>query len=76
MIDIYGLERYMVIGDMNSDPTFGKLDNFLDCQMLHNHVKSGTCFKSALDSCIDLIVSNQKYSLENMGIFDCGFRVG
>ena len=67
VIDFYSFERYIIIGDINSDPKFGKLDNFLDSQMLHNHVRSKTCFKSETGSCIDLILSNQKHCLQGTG---------
>ena len=72
MIDFYSFERYIVIGDINSDPKCGKLDYFLESHVLHNHVKSNTCFKSLTGSCIDLILSNQKFSLQGTGSFDCG----
>ena len=72
LLDFYNFERCVVIGDINSDPKFGKLDNFLNSHMLHSHLRTNTCFKSETGSCIDLILSNQKYSLQNTGSFDCG----
>jgi len=72
MIDFYKFEKCIVIGDLNSDPKYGKLDPFLDTHMLHSHLNSNTCFKSDQGSCIDLILSNQKYSIQCTGSFDCG----
>ena len=51
-------ERYIIIGDLNSDPKCGKL--------LHNQMKSSTCFKSLTGTCID------KFSLQGAGNFACG----
>ena len=60
------------MGDFNVDPKSGKLDDFLNSHVLFNHIKANTCFKSETGSCIDLILSNQKHSLQNTGSFDCG----
>ena len=72
MIDFYNFEKYIVIGDLNSDSKNGKLEGFLDSQTLFNHVNFNTCFKSDQGSCIDLILSNQRRCLQNTGSFDCG----
>ncbi|MEO0684268.1 MAG: hypothetical protein AAFY76_04240 [Cyanobacteria bacterium J06649_11] len=74
LIDFYNFERCVIIGDINSDPKLGNLDNFLDSHIFHNHLRTNTCFKSEAGSCIDLILSNQKYSLQNTGSFDCGLN--
>jgi len=72
LIDFYKFEGCIISDDLNADPKTGKLDNFMDSQMLFNHIKSNTCFKSDQGSCIELILSNQKHSLQHTGSFDCG----
>ena len=72
IIDFYKFERCIINGDLNSDPKHGKLDQFLETHSLFNHIKSNTCFKSEGGSCIDLILSNHKNSLQYTGSFDCG----
>ena len=64
VIDFYNFEKCMIIGDINSELKHGKLDPFLDTHMLNSHLNSNTCFKSDQGSCIDLILSNQKYRLQ------------
>jgi len=44
----------------------------MESQMLYNHVNFNTCFKSAQGSKIDLILSNQKHSLQCTGCVDTG----
>ena len=62
----------MLIGDFNSEPSDPTLDRFIQENLLHCHIKAKTCFKSSNGSCIDLILSNQKYGLQKTGTLDTG----
>ena len=70
LLDFYSSERCVVLGDFNAEPH--EISNFIDSQELYNHVKFQTCFKSAQGTCIDLILSNQKHSLQRTGYLDTG----
>ena len=50
----------------------GEFSQFLNFHQLHNHMKEKTCWKSKNGSCIDLILSNKKYSLMNTGTLETG----
>ena len=39
---------------------------------LYNLIKGKTCFKSIQGTCIDLILTNQSYSFENLCTIDTG----
>ena len=62
----------MLIGDFNCEPTNPTLNNFLEENSLYCHIKTKTCFKKVEGSCIDLILSNQKYGLQKTGTWDTG----
>ena len=40
---------------------------------LYNLIKSPTCFKSTRGRCIDLLLTNSKYSFEKSHSFETGF---
>ena len=65
-------ERCILMGDFNCEPSNTHLDNFLKENSLYCHTKTKTCFKSDEGSCIDLILSNQKYGLQKTGSWDTG----
>ena len=62
----------VIMGDFNIDAENDFLSEFLESHTLHNHVNFKTCFKSPEGSCIDLILSNKKQSLQHTGSFDTG----
>ena len=72
VIDFYNFEKCAIIGDFNTEPTNTKLKAFFENQLLYCHVKFKTCWKSEQGSCIDLILSNQKYCLKSTGCMDTG----
>ena len=47
------------------EPTESALSNFLSSNNLSNLIKKNTCFKGT-GSCIDLILTNRKYSFKYM----------
>ena len=68
-IDFYTrlYDKILVIGDFNAEPQTPVLHTFMKIYGLYNHMKSKTCWKSPNGSCIDLILSNKKFSLKNTG---------
>ena len=72
LLDYYHYDRCVIMGDFNIDPENDLLSEFLESQTLHNHVNFKTCFKSPEGSCIDLILSNKKQSLQYTGSFNTG----
>ena len=72
MLDFYNHEKCIVMGDFNTNQENSLLSTFIESQILHNHVNFKTCFKSVEGSCIDLILSNQKHSLQLTGSLDTG----
>ena len=73
-IDYYSksYSNLLVMGDFNLEPLSSDMKSFLDRQGLHNHMKDKTCWKSPNGTCIDLILSNKKYSLQNTRVVETG----
>lgn len=57
-------DNILINGDMNLEPTNSELLNFLEINSFYNHMKEKTCWKSALGSTIDLMISNKKLTHE------------
>ena len=57
-------DNYLIMGDFNLEPHDKRLGYFLNSNNLNNLVKTSTCFKGSA-SCIDLILTNRKYSFKN-----------
>ena len=60
------------MGDFNVEPQSNIMKSFFDSQNLYNHMKENTCWKSQAGSCIDLILSNKKFSLQHTGTVETG----
>ena len=58
------------MGDFNMEPTESTLSNFLSSN-LSNLMKKNTCFKGT-GSCIDLILTNRKYSFKYTESYETG----
>ena len=73
-IDFYNksYDNIIIVGDFNSGPNNPVMTAFLSEHHLFNHMKNKTCFKSEKGSCIDLILSNKKHSLQHTGTVDTG----
>ena len=54
---------FIVMGDFNSQPTDSIMKDFMEANGFWNLIKSDTCFKGK-GSCIDLILTNRKYSFK------------
>ena len=70
MIDYFSVsyDNHVIIGDFNLEPSTGLLKNFMNGNALYNLIKVDTCFKGK-GTCIDLILSNRKYSFKNTNTF-------
>ena len=53
--------NHLILGDFNFESTASDLMGFLDSNSLTNLIKANTCFKDK-GSCIDLILTNRKFS--------------
>ena len=59
------------MGDFNSQPTDSIMKDFMDANGFINLIKSNTCFKGK-GSCIDLILTNRKYSFKHSNSVETG----
>ena len=59
------------MGDFNSQPTDSIMKDFMDANGVINLIKSNTCFKGK-GSCIDLILTNRKYSFKHSNSVETG----
>jgi exonuclease III len=65
-------ENIMIIGDFNCTPDSTILKDFLDNCDLSNVMHKKTCWKSKAGTCIDLILTNKKYSLMQTDALETG----
>ena len=65
-------DNILIAGDFNAEPSSANLKTFLETHALYSHINENTCFKSEKGSCIDLILSNQKYSFQHSGTVETG----
>ena len=65
-------ENTVIVGDFNMQPRNQILETFLEDNSFVNLIKSNTCFKSKLGSCIDLILTNRPKSFQNSGVMETG----
>ena len=74
VIDCYSkkYDRFVIMGDFNSEPSDEPIETFLSCYNLHNLVKERTCFKGP-PKCYDLILTNFKYNFQNTSTITTGF---
>ena len=64
-------DNYIIIGDLNLEPSDTTPKHFLDSNGLYNLIKGHTCFKGK-DSLIDLILTNRKFSFKITKSFQTG----
>ena len=66
MIDYFSVsyDNHVIIDDFNLEPSTGLLKNFMNSNVLYNLINVDMCFKDKR-ACIDLILSNRKYSFKN-----------
>ena len=70
--DFYSLtyKNIVLMGDFNMRATESNFQAFYESHDLYNLIKEKTCFKSIEGTCIDLILTNQKYSFKNSCTID------
>ena len=73
LLDFYSNECYnkIVLGDFNLEPSIPSMLSFMDSQNFVSLIKNETCFKWT-GSCIDLILTNRKYSFKNTSSYESG----
>ena len=73
MIDFFpsSYDNFIVMDNFNSQPTVSIMKDFLDANGFINLIRSNTCFK-VKDSCIDLILTNRKYSFKHSNSVETG----
>ena len=73
IIDFYSItyEKQVVIGDFYLTPDNKSMREFVDLYNLIDLIETTTCFKGT-ESCIDLLLTNQKYSFKNTKAFETG----
>ena len=73
LLDFYSNEydNKVVLGDFNLQPSGTGMLSFMNSQNFVSLIKSKTCFKGT-DSCIDLILTNRKYSFTNTSSYETG----
>ena len=73
LLDFYsqGYDNKVILGGFNLEPSNPSIVSFMNNQNLFNLVKRNTCFKEE-DSCIDLILTNRKYSFKKTRFFETG----
>ena len=64
-------DNKVILGDFNLKPTDPLIMTFLNEHDLINLIKNSTCFKGE-GSCIDLILTNRKFSFKNSTSFETG----
>ena len=66
-------EKFLLVGDFDSEDHEIKITNFLNNYEAKNIVKQKTCFKSiSKPSCIDLFITNSTKSFQHTHSFSCG----
>ena len=73
IIDHYSsiYDNYIILGDINMEPSDSVLNSFMQSHNLFNLIKSNICFK-VRGSCIVLILTNRKFCFKNSSAFETG----
>ena len=74
-LDIYTqtYDRFLLVGDFNSEEKEFTLENIMDLYNLKNLVKDNTCFKSVENpSCVDLFLTDCCRSFQNTTVISTG----
>ena len=69
----FNAEKYdniLLLGDFNMDVDNTYMKPFISSYNLYSMIKTNTCFKSVNGSCIDLMLTNKKYSFMMTQTFD------
>ena len=73
IIDFYSgiYDNHIMLGYFNMDLSHTQLSAFMEHYNYYNLIKNNTCFKGD-GSCIDLILTNNKYCFKNTSFFETG----
>ena len=73
LLDFYSNEydSKVVLGNFNLEPSNSSMVSLMDSQNFVSLIKNKTCFKGT-GSCIDLIITNRKYSFKNTSSYETG----
>ena len=65
-------EKFLLVGDFNSEDHETEITNFLNNHEAKNIVKQKTCFKNVFNpSCVDLFITNSPKSFQHTHSFSC-----
>ena len=66
-------DKFILLGDLNADPTNEAVNNFCQSYDCSNIIKKNACFKNPQNfSCIDLIITNKPRSFEGSMTIETG----
>ena len=65
--------KLLILGDLNMEVHESSLKTFIEERELYSMIKTPTCFKSVRGRCIDLLLTNSKYSFQKSQSFETGF---
>ena len=66
-------EKFLLVGDFNSEDHETEITNFLNNHEAKNIVKQKTCFKNVFNpSCVDLFITNSPKRFQHTHSFSCG----
>ena len=66
-------QQLLVIGDFNMVTSNPILSSYIENSGLYSLLETPTCFKSRLGRCIDLMLTNMKYSFMQRQSFETDF---
>ena len=65
-------EKVISVGDFNIEVENKVMKSFLQEHTFYNMMKQNTCFKGDGGSCIDLLITNSKFSFMKTNSFETG----
>ena len=65
-------EKVIILGDFNIEAENKVMKDFLQEHTFYNMMKQNTCFKGDRGSCIDLLITNSKFSFMKTNSFETG----
>ena len=60
--------KLLILGDLNMEVLESSLKTFIEERELYSLIKTPTCFKSVHGQCIDLLLTNSKYSFQKVSL--------
>ena len=75
--DLYlkNYDKVTLIGDFNLSSDDVPFESFLQAYNVNSLIKEATCFQSSNPSCIDLILTNQKISINTLILLKLGYLI-